>query len=106
MLKNTQKLSIEDFTTVSVIGKGSYAKVILVKKLESGKLYAMKILKKEKVEKKKQEKNVVVERNILANVNHPFVIEFFASFQNKRKLFFVLQYCPGKSPIFKRRKIN
>jgi serum/glucocorticoid-regulated kinase 2 len=31
---------------LSVIGKGSYAKVILVRKKEDGKLYAIKSMKK------------------------------------------------------------
>ena len=31
---------------LSVIGKGSYGKVLLVKKTDDGKLYAIKVLKK------------------------------------------------------------
>ena len=46
---------------LSVIGKGSYAKVILVrKKDENDKVYAMKILKKKYIEKRKQENNVMI----------------------------------------------
>ena len=46
---------------LSVIGKGSYAKVILVrKKDENEKVYAMKILKKKYIEKRKQEDNVMI----------------------------------------------
>lgn len=40
------------FETVSVIGQGSYAKVILVKKKDNGKYYAMKVLKKGKISQK------------------------------------------------------
>jgi serum/glucocorticoid-regulated kinase 2 len=39
-------ISINDFSLLTVIGKGSYAKVILVKKKDNNKIYAMKILKK------------------------------------------------------------
>jgi protein-serine/threonine kinase len=38
--------SIKDFVTVSVIGKGTYAKVLLVRYLKDNQLYAMKVLKK------------------------------------------------------------
>jgi serum/glucocorticoid-regulated kinase 2 len=48
-----KSFTIDDFTMLSVVGKGSYAKVVLVKKKDSGKIYAMKILKKTHVEKKK-----------------------------------------------------
>ena len=94
-MQTNSKLSIDDFTSQSVIGKGSYAKVVLVKKKDSGELFAMKILKKENVERKKQERHVKTERDVQINIDHPFVIKFFYSFQNDRKLFFALEYCPG-----------
>lgn len=38
-----------DFETISVIGKGSYGKVTLVKKKDNGQLYALKALKKAEI---------------------------------------------------------
>lgn len=38
--------SIKDFSALSVIGKGTYAKVLLVRHLKDNQLYALKILKK------------------------------------------------------------
>jgi serum/glucocorticoid-regulated kinase 2 len=55
----------------------------------------MKILKKKYIEKKKQEIHIATERNVLVEVDHPFVIKMFYSFQSPEKLFFVLEYCPG-----------
>lgn len=50
MLDNSQQqqLTLDNFNMLSVIGKGSYAKVVLVKKKgeEIDRVYAMKILKK------------------------------------------------------------
>ena len=40
------KISKLDFNMIKVIGRGSYGKVLLVKKKDTGKLYAMKVLKK------------------------------------------------------------
>jgi serum/glucocorticoid-regulated kinase 2 len=47
-ISNQQNLSLDKFNMMSVIGKGSYAKVVLVKRKgdEGDKVYAMKILKK------------------------------------------------------------
>ena len=42
----TGGVSKDDFNMLKVIGTGSYGKVLLVKKKETGKLYAMKVLKK------------------------------------------------------------
>jgi serine/threonine protein kinase len=38
--------SIEDFTLLSVIGKGTYAKVLLVRNKKDKQVYAIKVLKK------------------------------------------------------------
>lgn len=42
---------LEKYQMLKVLGKGGYAKVILVKDIETTKLYAMKILKKKHVGK-------------------------------------------------------
>lgn len=61
LIKKMNHLTMEDFTMLSVIGKGSYAKVVLVKRKEGdGRVYAMKILKKKYIEKRKQEKHVMI----------------------------------------------
>ncbi len=60
-----EKVSLESFNTISVIGKGSYAKVCLVKKRDTGKIYAMKIVKKDQICKRRQQNNIMTERNIL-----------------------------------------
>ena len=88
-------VNLDNFLLKTVIGKGSYAKVVLVKKKDSGEIFAMKILKKKNIEKRKQEEHVITERNVLAWLSHPFIIRMFYSFQNEKKLFFVLEYCAG-----------
>lgn len=56
--KNKQKtvpitVTVDSFLTLSVIGKGTYAKVLLVKKKDTGQYYAMKVLKKSWLQQKK-----------------------------------------------------
>ena len=48
-----EKVDLESFLLLTVVGKGSYAKVVLVRKKDNNKIYAMKILKKAYIEKKK-----------------------------------------------------
>ena len=50
--KKTGAVSKSDFDMLSVIGKGSYGKVLLVKKKDSKQLYALKILKKAEIIKR------------------------------------------------------
>jgi serum/glucocorticoid-regulated kinase 2 len=68
---------------------------MLVHKKGNTKVFAMKILKKKHIQKTKQQSHVMTERNILAKMHHPFIVQLHWSFQNDQKLFFVLDYCPG-----------
>mmetsp|Transcript_5647 Transcript_5647/g.4793 ORF Transcript_5647/g.4793 Transcript_5647/m.4793 type:complete len:95 (-) Transcript_5647:1042-1326(-) len=78
--KSPQKLTINSFTMLCVLGKGSYAKVILARKKDNGKIYALKILKKAKIEQKHQKGNVKQERNILIDCDHPFIVKLKHTF--------------------------
>lgn len=50
---------LEDYTRLSVIGKGTYAKVLLVRSKLTKQVFAMKVLKKKYVIEKNQEKNIM-----------------------------------------------
>lgn len=89
MLDNSE-VQLDQFHMLSVIGKGSYAKVMLVRKKDSQKLYALKSMKKKYIEQKKQEGRIMMEKNILKELNHPFLVHMNSSFQSETKLFFVL----------------
>ena len=58
----------KDFEMISVIGKGSYGKVMLVKKRDSGQLYALKVLKKAEIIRRNQVEHTMTERRILVSV--------------------------------------
>jgi serum/glucocorticoid-regulated kinase 2 len=66
-----KSLTINDFMLLSVIGKGSYAKVLLVKKKDTEEILALKVLKKEMVEKRKQQEHVQTERDVLVLIPLP-----------------------------------
>lgn len=51
-----KKVSLDDFHTLSFIGQGNYAKVVLVRKKLNAKIYALKILKKRKLEERRHQK--------------------------------------------------
>jgi len=87
--------SMKDFSILSVIGKGTYAKVLLVRHLKDNQLYALKVLKKKYILEKNQEKHIMTEKQILAAIEHPFLVRMKLSFQDERKLYFLLEYCPG-----------
>ena len=71
--------SIRDFTKEKVLGKGSFGSVFLVRRKRDNKIYALKSVYMEKLNKKEQE-NSVNEVRILASVNHPNVIGYKEAF--------------------------
>lgn len=52
ILQPGTKISINDFQLLTVVGRGSFGKVYLVRKKDGGQPYAMKILKKDQLIKK------------------------------------------------------
>jgi len=95
-----KKPSLEDFEMVRVLGKGSFGKVLLCRKRDSGKLYAIKVLKKQHVVKRRQVVHTKTERSVLGLVDHPFVVKLHYAFQTGDKLHFVLDFCSGGELFF------
>ena len=78
-----------------MLGKGSFGEVYLVEKISTKKLYAMKVLKKDKMLKQNLIRYAQTERNILSIMNHPFIVRLNFAFQTDTKLYLLLDYCPG-----------
>jgi p90 ribosomal S6 kinase len=102
------KVSRSDFTSLKVLGTGAYGKVYLVKKLsgnDAGVYYAMKVLKKANLVYLKQESKfkkianspseAQIEKNILKQVCHPFIVELHYAFQTPERIYLILDYIPG-----------
>lgn len=88
-------VSHSDFEVLRPLGQGSFGKVYLVRKKTCSRLFAMKVLSKERVLTKKLTKYAMTERNILVHVKHPFIVTLSYAFQTTHKLVFVLEFCPG-----------
>ncbi|KAJ3305539.1 hypothetical protein HDV03_001405 [Kappamyces sp. JEL0829] len=89
-------VSPDDFIKIKMIGKGDVGRVFLVKAKEpQGRLYAMKVLNKKEMLKRKKIKRVLAEQEILATANHPFIVSLYHSFQTVDHLYFVTEYCAG-----------
>ncbi|KEG03829.1 rac-beta serine/threonine protein kinase, putative [Plasmodium vinckei vinckei] len=104
--KKKRRLKPDCFNFLKVIGKGSYGKVLLVKHLRTNKLYAMKILRKENIISQNQLEHTKVEKSILKSVSHPFIVKMYYTFQTSKKLYFILEYCPGGELFFHLSKLN
>lgn len=63
-----------------IIGRGAFGKVALVEKKNSGKLYAMKIISKDVVNQNNQIAYIKQEKQIMQNVNCPFIVQLHYAF--------------------------
>jgi serum/glucocorticoid-regulated kinase 2 len=89
------------FDILKVIGKGSFGKVLLVRKKDDGKVYALKTLQKAMLYKRRQILHTMTERNILEQLTHPFLTTLVFAFQTKDKLYMGLNYCGGGDIFFR-----
>lgn len=98
----SNKLTIEDFDLLKVLGKGSFGKVMLVKKKDdaTATLYAMKTLRKAALVKRNQLAHTSTERTILQNIHCPFLVHLVYAFQTADKLYMVLDYMAGGELFF------
>ena len=89
------KMHKDMFNTVKPLGIGAFGVVSLVRKVDTGKLYAMKTLRKADVLRRNQVAHVKAERDILAEADNEWVVKLFFSFQDIENLYFVMEYIPG-----------
>mmetsp|Transcript_14130 Transcript_14130/g.26565 ORF Transcript_14130/g.26565 Transcript_14130/m.26565 type:complete len:650 (+) Transcript_14130:96-2045(+) len=90
-----ERISPQHFELLYELGRGSFGEVYLVRKRDSRDLYAMKVLRKDKIMKHNLVKYAMTERNVLSYIRHPFIVGLNYAFQTSEKLFLILDYCPG-----------
>lgn len=90
-----QSLKLEDFELLKVVGKGSFGKVMQVMKKDTGRIYALKTIRKAHIISRSEVTHTLAERSVLAQINNPFIVPLKFSFQSPEKLYFVLAFVNG-----------
>ncbi|KAI9644616.1 Serine/threonine-protein kinase [Ciborinia camelliae] len=88
----------DDFQILKLIGKGTFGQVYQVRKKDTKRIYAMKVLQKKVIVQKKEVAHTVGERNILvrtATADSPFIVGLKFSFQTPTDLYLVTDYMSG-----------
>uniref|UniRef100_A0A2K5D6N5 Protein kinase C n=1 Tax=Aotus nancymaae TaxID=37293 RepID=A0A2K5D6N5_AOTNA len=99
--KASSSLGLQDFDLLRVIGRGSYAKVLLVRLKKTDRIYAMKVVKKELVNDDEDIDWVQTEKHVFEQAsNHPFLVGLHSCFQTESRLFFVIEYVNGGDLMF------
>lgn len=85
----------DDFATMRLLGRGGFGTVFACRKVDSGKLYAMKAINKKLIKGKKAVAMTMLERHTLSLVQSRFVCTLAYAFQDKTHLFLIMDLMPG-----------
>lgn len=96
-----RQYSLDDFELIRVIGRGSYAKVLMVELKRTRRIYAMKVIKKALVTDDEDIDWVQTEKHVFETAsNHPFLVGLHSCFQTPSRLFFVIEFVRGGDLMF------
>lgn len=90
-----RKLQWNDLELISLVGRGTFGKVYLIRLRAENEYYAMKSVRKDVVIKHESVESLTVEKLILNQVNHPFIIGMELVFQRAYRIYFVTQFVQG-----------
>ncbi|VDN59470.1 unnamed protein product [Dracunculus medinensis] len=94
-------VSLDDFNLLTVIGRGSYAKVVQAEHKKTKAVYAIKIIKKQMFNDDEDIDWVQTEKSVFETAsNHPFLVGLHSCFQTDSRLFFVIEFVPGGDLMF------
>ncbi|KAK6054075.1 kinase domain protein [Cooperia oncophora] len=100
-LPSKWSVSLSDFRLLTVIGRGSYAKVVQAEHIKTKEIYAIKIIKKQMFNEDEDIDWVQTEKSVFeAASNYPFLVGLHSCFQTESRLFFVIEFVPGGDLMF------
>ena len=106
-IKTKKEYKKEDFDVIALCGKGAYGTVLQVKlktveeniKIKNSKkkkqpdnYYAIKVIDIQSMKKVNKIYQIYLESEILNELNSPFIVKIFGTFQTQRKVYMVLEY--------------
>ncbi|KAF8987238.1 kinase-like domain-containing protein [Cyathus striatus] len=89
------EVTLFHFELLKCIGQGAFGKVRVVQHKQTRDLYALKYISKPKCVKMKAVSNVIQERRLLEEIDHPFIVNLRYAFQDDENCFFVLDLMLG-----------
>eukprot|EP00760_Papus_ankaliazontas_P034588 PhM_4_TR7269/c1_g1_i1/m.39252/K04345/PKA; protein kinase A len=92
---DTSSWKLTDLELRETLGTGSFGRVRLCRHKAGGDFYAIKCLKKREIIKMKQVAHIIAEKNILADISHPFIVNMLCTFQDEKRVYIILEFVIG-----------
>ncbi|KAG2639084.1 serine/threonine-protein kinase AtPK2/AtPK19-like [Panicum virgatum] len=93
-------VGLDDFEILKLVGQGAFGKVFQVRKKNTSEIYAMKVMRKDKILENNHAEYMKAERDILTKLDHSFIVQLRYSFQTKYRLYLVLDFVNGGHLFF------
>ena len=107
--KSRKKQTIRDYESLKIIGRGGFGEVHVCREIKTGKIVAIKKIKKDLLAQKNQIIHVKNEQLFMSKVKSPWIVELKASFQEGDYLYLVMEFLPGgdfMNLLIKKDKLN
>ena len=101
MLRKKEELedaALSDFKVTHLLGVGAFGRVFLAELPATGKKYAIKTIRKDKlVDKRDSIKSVMIEFQVLLAANNPFLCNMDYFFMTTERMYFCMDFISGGS---------
>ena len=88
-------VELKDLIYISPLGSGNYGTVYLVKNKKNKFNYALKSISRKQIDGEQLHKNLDLERSILLQIDHPFIVKLVKTLKDTRFLYFLMEYIKG-----------
>jgi len=89
------QIPFEELHELGVLGSGTFGRVTLVQHRKTKQVYALKAMSKQDIVQHKQESNVIQEKNVMLESNHPFILKLFATYKDPKYIYMLLEFVQG-----------
>nr|AML78588.1 putative LOV domain-containing protein [Oenothera serrulata] len=90
-----EKIGLNHFKPIKPLGCGDTGSVHLVELKGSGELFAMKAMEKSMMLNRNKVHRACIEREIISQLDHPFLPTLYTSFQTSTHVCLITDFCPG-----------
>ncbi|CAL1154172.1 unnamed protein product [Cladocopium goreaui] len=88
-------IEMADLHEISTLGYGTFGIVRLVEHHPSGARYALKCISRTEAVARRQQTSICTEREILTDVDHPFILKLVQTFKDRRNVYFLTEFVTG-----------
>ncbi|OMJ74487.1 hypothetical protein SteCoe_19865 [Stentor coeruleus] len=99
-------IKIEDLVYIKTLGKGTFGNVFLTAHKSTHAFYAIKTVSRKKILAYQIHTNILLERKVLMNLDHPMIMKLVKTFKDNTRLYLLLEYVSGMDLFDVLRKLN